>query len=27
MGKERMREILTNMLNRLNAEDYGEQEF
>ena len=27
MGKERMREILTNMLNRLNAENYGEQEF
>jgi hypothetical protein len=27
MGKERMREILTNMLNLLNAEDYGEQEF
>ena len=27
MGKERMREILTNMLNRLNAEGYGEQKF
>lgn len=25
MGKERMREILTNMLNRLNADVYGEE--